>query len=93
MTGARPTLLAVIALVPIAVLSACGGTGAITVNFSQIVPMMTFLTVATIAMLAFMLRDMELKMGEAHAMIGLYVVFGVWMAFEAFGFTHLLALR
>jgi cation:H+ antiporter len=68
-------------------------TGAITVNFSQIVPMMTFLTVATVAMLAFMLRDFRLTRGEAHAMIGIYVIFGAWMALEAFGVTHFLALR
>ena len=68
-------------------------TGSIMVNFSQIVPMMTFLVVATVAMLAFMLRDMELKRTEAHAMIALYLLFGVWMALEAFGVTHLLAIR
>ncbi|MDA0310599.1 MAG: sodium:calcium antiporter [Gemmatimonadetes bacterium] len=74
--------------VPAAVLVA----GALTVNFSQIVPMMTFLVIATIALLTFMLRDLELKRSEAHAMLALYVVFGAWMALEAFGVTHLLAL-
>jgi hypothetical protein len=34
--------------------------GTIAVNFTQIVPMMTFLVIATVVMLVFMLRDLEL---------------------------------
>jgi len=68
-------------------------TGAVTVNFTQIVPMMTFLVVATIVMLVFMLRDMHLSMREAHVMILLYVAFGIWMGLEAFGVTDLLGVR
>ena len=68
-------------------------TGAIAVNFTQIVPMMTFLVVATIVMLVFMLRDMELSMREAHVMLALYAGFGAWMTLEAFGVTDLLGVR
>jgi cation:H+ antiporter len=68
-------------------------TGAIVVNFTQIVPMMAFLILATIAMLVFMLRDMELSMREAHVMMILYVGFGIWMTLEAFGVTDLLGVR
>jgi cation:H+ antiporter len=66
--------------------------GAIEVNFTQIVPMMTFLVIATIVMLVFMLRDMELSMRESHVMIGLYAAFGVWMTLEAFGVVNVLGV-
>ena len=66
--------------------------GAIEVNFTQIVPMMTFLVVATIVMLVFMLRDMELSMRESHVMILLYAAFGIWISLEAFGVMNLLGV-
>lgn len=68
-------------------------TGAIAVNFTQIVPMMTFLVIATIVMLIFMLRDMRLSVRESHVMMLLYLGFGVWMTLEAFGVTTLLGVR
>lgn len=68
-------------------------TGAIAVNFTQIVPMMMFLVLATIAMLVFMLRDMELSPREATVMVLLYAAFCVWMALEAFGVSNVLGLR
>lgn len=68
-------------------------SGAVIINFTQIVPMMTFLVVATIVMLVFMLRDMRLSVGEAHVMMVLYVLFGVWMTLEAFGVMSLLGVR
>ncbi len=67
-------------------------TGTIAVNFTQIVPMMSFLVLATIVMLVFMLRDMELSVRESHVMIGLWLGFGVWMTLEAFGVTTLLGV-
>lgn len=68
-------------------------TGAIAVNFTQIVPMMTFLVLATIVMLVFMLRDMELSLNESHVMLTLYAAFGIWMTLEAFGVSTLLGVR
>ena len=67
--------------------------GTIAVNFTQIVPMMTFLVVATIVMLVFMLRDLELTIRESHVMMVLYVGFGLWMTLEAFGVTSVLGMR
>ena len=69
--------------------------GAVTVNFTQTVPMMGFLIVATIAMLVFMRRDMEITRVEATWMLVLYLGFGLWMTAEAFGIASLLggALR
>ncbi len=68
-------------------------TGAILVNFTQIVPMMAFLVLATIVMLVFMLRDMQLSVREAHVMMFLYIAFGAWMTLEAFGVMDLLGVR
>lgn len=74
--------------VPVGVLLA----GAVNVRFNQIVPMMGFLMVATIVMLAFMRRDMRLSVAEAWWMMGLYVAFGLWMALEGFGVTRVLGV-
>jgi cation:H+ antiporter len=68
-------------------------SGTIVINFTQIVPMMVFLVVATVVMLVFMLRDMRLSSREAHLMMLLYAVFGVWMTLEAFGVMDLLGVR
>ena len=65
----------------------------IAVNFTQIVPMMTFLVIATIVMLVFMLRDLELTIRESHVMMLLYLGFGLWMTLEAFGVTSVLGVR
>jgi cation:H+ antiporter len=72
--------------VPVGVLIA----GAVTVNFTQTVPMMAFLVVATIVMLVFMRRDMEISPAEAVWMMVLYVIFVLWMGAEAFGLMNLL---
>jgi cation:H+ antiporter len=72
--------------VPVGVLLA----GAVAVDFTQTVPMMGFLMVATITMLVFMRRDMEISRTEAWFMLALYLVFGIWMTAEAFGVMSLL---
>ena len=64
--------------------------GAVSVNFSQTVPMMGFLMIATITMLVSMRRDMEISRAEAVVMMALYVGFGRWMTAEAFGIMNLL---
>jgi cation:H+ antiporter len=66
--------------------------GSVSVNFTQVVPMMGFLVIATIALLVFMRRDLKITMNEAIAMMGLYLGFGIWMALEAFGVTTVLGL-
>jgi len=66
--------------------------GTVSVNFTQTVPMMGFLMIATIVVLAFMRRDMKISHSEAVSMMALYVGFGLWMTAEAFGLTNLLGL-
>ena len=68
-------------------------SGTMLINFTQVVPMMLFLVLATIVMLIFMLRDMHLSVRESHVMMALYVGFGVWMTLEAFGVMDLLGVR
>ena len=68
-------------------------TGAIVVNFTQIFPMMVCLVLATVVMLIFMLRSMELTVRESHSMMLLYAAFVIWMTLEAFGLTSVLAGR
>ncbi len=75
--------------VPLGVLIA----GAVTVNFTQTIPMMGYLMVATIVMLVFMRRDMEISKAEAVWMMALYLGFGLWMAAEAFGIVRFLGAR
>lgn len=67
--------------------------GSVSVSFTQTVPMMSFLVLATIVLLVFMRRDMELTHSEASVMLGLYLAFGLWMAAEAFGITSVLGLH
>ena len=67
--------------------------GVVTVNFTQVVPMMTFLMVATIVMIVAMRRDWEVSRNEASVMLALYAGFGVWMGLEAFGFTNVLGIH
>ena len=76
-------MFALLVAVPVGVMI----TGAIAINFTQIVPMMAFLVLATIVMLVFMLRDMELSPREATVMVSRYAVFAIWMTLEAFGIT------
>lgn len=66
--------------------------GSITVNFTQTVPLMGFLMIATVVVLAFMLRDMKISIREAWTMTLMYIGFGTWMALEAFGVTSILGL-
>ena len=69
--------------VPAAVLIA----GTTTVSFGTAVPMMAFLTVATIGFLVVTRTDLELTRVEAAGLLGLYAVFVVWMLAEAAGVT------
>ena len=73
--------------VPVAVLVA----GSVTINFSQIVPMMGFLVAATVGTLVFLRRDMRLTIAEARLMMLFYGVFALWMLAEALGLVSFLA--
>ena len=71
--------------VPAAVLVA----GYVEVDFGTAVPMLAFLTVATLGFLVVTRTDLELTRAEAVGLLGLYAVFVGWMAAEATGVTGL----
>ncbi|ESP89155.1 sodium:calcium antiporter [Candidatus Halobonum tyrrellensis] len=69
--------------VPAAVLVA----GYVEVDFGTAVPMLAFLTVATLAFLVVTRTHLELTRSEAAGLLALYAVFVGWMATEATGVT------
>ncbi|QLG62399.1 sodium:calcium antiporter [Halorarum salinum] len=91
-SGRGPTSLAnvlgsntfdLLVAVPAAVLLA----GPTEIDFGTAVPMMGFLTVATLGFLLATRTDLELTAREALPLFGLYGAFVVWMALEALGVT------
>ncbi|WP_435130190.1 sodium:calcium antiporter [Halobaculum sp. D14] len=69
--------------IPAAVLLA----GSAEVDFATAVPMMGFLTVATLGFLVATRTDLELTRGEATSLLCLYVLFIAWMVTETVGIT------
>ncbi len=67
--------------VPAGVLAA----GALTVHFAEVVPMMTFLILATVAFFAVARTDMALTHREAGLLLGLYGLFVGWLLLESVG--------
>ncbi|QZP38387.1 sodium:calcium antiporter [Halobaculum magnesiiphilum] len=63
--------------------------GSVTVDFGTAVPMVGFLTVATLGFLVVTRTDLELDRSEAVSLLGLYVVFLIWMVLETLGVTAL----
>lgn len=59
--------------------------GSSVVNFSVAVPMMLFLTIATITLFAFLRTGLYLKNWESWVLLLLYVLFIAWMSLETFG--------
>jgi cation:H+ antiporter len=59
--------------------------GAAPVDFAVAIPMMGFLTFATITLFAMLRTEMRLSRGEASVLLGLYAVFLGWMVLETMG--------
>lgn len=59
--------------------------GATVINFSVAAPLMGALTLATLLLFSFMRTDLILSEKESWALIGLYLLFLVWMTLENFG--------
>jgi cation:H+ antiporter len=70
--------------IPVGVLIA----GASTVNFAVAAPMMAVLTLATIILFAMLRTKFFLSPVECWILLGLYVVFIVWMVLETVGITN-----
>ena len=69
--------------VPAGVLVA--GTAAI--DFTATVPMMGFLTVATLVLFTVLRTDLTLTEREGYVLLGVYAVFVVWLVLETVGVT------
>lgn len=65
--------------------------GTVTINYSLSVPMMGILTLATVIVLVLLRSQMVLSSAEAWGLIGLYVVFVIWMGVETFEAIDLLS--
>ncbi|WP_123537479.1 sodium:calcium antiporter [Halosimplex salinum] len=67
--------------IPLGVLLA----GSATIDFLAAIPTMGFLALATLVFIVFTRTDLELTDREAYALLGLYVVFLLWMGLESTG--------
>lgn len=63
--------------------------GTVTINYSIGAPMMGVLTVATLIVFLMMRTSLLLSKAEAWVLIGLYVLFVVWMVVETFNVVDL----
>jgi cation:H+ antiporter len=63
--------------------------GAVPVNFGVAVPLLGFLTVATVIVFGFLRTELTLSVPESYVLLGLYVLFIVWMTLESFGILGL----
>ena len=66
--------------IPVGVLIASSSV----INFSQAVPMMFFLIVATILILAFLRRSLDLSRKEAWVLLLIYLLFILYLLAEVF---------
>lgn len=69
--------------IPLGVLIA----GAVTINFAVAIPMMGFLTLATVILFAVLRTDLALTDREAYSLLVAYLLFVGWMALETAGVT------
>jgi cation:H+ antiporter len=64
--------------------------GALTIEFSHVAPMMGFLVLATVVVLAGMRTDMRLSRREAWVLLALYAGFVAWLVLESVGATSVI---
>lgn len=76
-------VFALLVALPVGILVA-GGT---VVDFQEVVPMMSFLTGASIVFFAVLRTEMALTRGESFVLLGTYVLFILWLVAESLGVT------
>jgi len=69
--------------IPLGVLIA----GSAQINFATAVPMMGFLTLATVLLFTVLRTDLVLTDGESYGLLGAYLLFIGWMVLETLGVT------
>jgi len=62
--------------------------GAAVIDFAAAMPLMGFLTFATIVLFAMLRTNLQLRRTEAAILLGLYGLFLLWIALETFGVTN-----
>ncbi|WP_049970151.1 sodium:calcium antiporter [Haladaptatus cibarius] len=63
--------------------------GSADIDFAVTVPMMGFLTLATVVVFGFLRTELTLTKNESWGLLGVYGLFLVWMVFETAGVTNL----
>lgn len=64
--------------------------GALTIEFAHVAPMMGFLVLSTVVVLAGMRTEMRLSRREAWLLLVLYAVFVAWLVLESVGMTSVI---
>ena len=64
--------------------------GALTIEFAHVAPMMGFLVLSTVVVLAGMRTEMRLSRREAWLLLALYAVFVAWLVLESVGITSVI---
>ncbi|EFW93198.1 sodium/calcium exchanger membrane region [Haladaptatus paucihalophilus DX253] len=62
--------------------------GTAEIDFSVAVPLMGFLTLATVIVFAFLRTELSLSKNESWGLLAVYCLFLVWMLLETVGVTH-----
>ncbi|WP_158056185.1 sodium:calcium antiporter [Halorussus halophilus] len=62
--------------------------GTAVINFSVAIPMMGFLTVATVVVFAMLRTELHLSARESYILLGLYGLFVTWLVLETLDVTH-----
>jgi cation:H+ antiporter len=79
-------IFALLVALPAGVLAA----GSVTVDLGTVVPMMTFLIFASVAVFAVLRTELELTSRESYLLLGLYGLFIAWLVAESFALTNFL---
>lgn len=79
-------VFALLVALPVGILVAGGAV----IAFEEVVPMMSFLTGASVVFFAVLRTEMALTRGEAYVLLGTYALFVAWLVAESLGVTGVL---
>jgi cation:H+ antiporter len=79
-------VFALLVALPAGVLAA----GSVTIELGTVVPMMSFLILASVAVFTILRTDLALTTRESYVLLGLYGLFLAWLVAESLGVTNLL---
>ncbi|MCO8265605.1 MULTISPECIES: sodium:calcium antiporter [unclassified Haloferax] len=79
-------VFALLVALPVGILVAGGAV----IAFEEVVPMMSFLTGASVVFFAVLRTEMALTRGESYLLLGTYALFVAWLVAESLGVTSVL---